>query len=324
MRFSESEILSTARSNGFNEQVVEKVFYLVHLLNTLNSHPSLKGKWALKGGTALNLFVFRYPRLSVDIDLNYIGVLDREEMLMDRPLVEQAVQAVFSREGFDIRRVPREHAGGKWQLRYPSFTGQSANLDVDLNFMFRQPLWEPHHADSHPIGNFQAKRIPVLDLHELAAGKLSALLSRRQARDLFDCHRILCAENLQHDWLRIAFVVYGAMNRKDWRTVSIEDVSYDRSELARQLSPMLRSHPPQEQASLATYGAQLVEECKYALSAILPFTDTERAFLDLLLDEGKIDATILTSDISLQERIQAQPLLEWKALNVRYHKELSQ
>ena len=86
---------------------------------------------------------------------------------------------------------------------------------------------------------------------------------------------------------------------------------------------MLRARPPQEQASLATYGAQLVEECKYALSAILPFTDTERAFLDLLLNEGEIDATILTSDVSLQERIQAQPLLEWKALNVRRHKRLS-
>ena len=55
----------------------------------------------------------------------------------------------------------------------------------------------------------------------------------------------------------------------------------------------------------------------------MPFKDAERAFLDLLLEQGKIDATILTSDRSLQERIQAQPLLEWKALNVRRHKGLS-
>ena len=85
MRFSSSEILPVARANGFSEQVVEKALHLLHLLNALNSHPSLKGKWALKGGTALNLFVFSYPRLSVDIDLNYIGALDREEMLADRP-----------------------------------------------------------------------------------------------------------------------------------------------------------------------------------------------------------------------------------------------
>ena len=63
-------------------------------------------------------------------------------MLADRPKIEQAAQAVFSREGFAVRRVPSEHAGGKWRLRYPSFTGQPANLDVDFNFMYRQPLWD--------------------------------------------------------------------------------------------------------------------------------------------------------------------------------------
>ncbi len=320
MRFSPSEIVPMARARGFNEHVVEKGLYLLHLLNALNSHPSLKGKWALKGGTALNLFVLNYPRLSVDIDLNYIGALDRDEMLADRPKVEQAAQAVFSREGLAVRRAPTEHAGGKWRLSYPSFTGQSANVDVDLNFMFRRPLWAIDHADSHPLGAYQANRIPLLNIHELMAGKLSALLSRRQARDLFDCHQMLYMDVLQRDRLRIAFVVYGGMNRKDWRSVSLEDVDYDGVELARQLQPMLRIQSSEEQTSPAQYGVQLVHECKRALSAVLPFTDNERAFLDRLLDEGEIDATLLTSDSSLQERIQAQPLLEWKALNVRRHK----
>lgn len=39
-----------------------------------------------------------------------------------------------------------------------------------------------------------------------------------------------------------------------------------------------------------------------------------------LLDRGMVDSTILTADASLQRRIQNQPLLEWKALNVRRHK----
>ena len=322
MRFSAVEIQPIARPDGFDERVVEKVLHLVHLLNTLNSHPSLRGKWVLKGGTALNLFVLPYPRLSVDIDLNYIGALERENMLADRPKIEQAAQAVFSREGFAVRRVPSEHAGGKWRLSYPSFTGQPANLDVDFNFMYRQPLWEIHHADSHTLGDFQAKRIPILDLHELAAGKLSALFSRRQARDLFDCHRILDTDALQRERLRIAFVVYGGMNRKDWRTVSVDDVDFDSAELARQLGPTLRTRQPREQEALAEYGAWLAEECRRALSIVLPFTEAECAFLDLLLERGEIDASILTSDMSLQQRIQAQPLLEWKALNVRRHEGL--
>jgi len=66
-----------------------------------------------------------------------------------------------------------------------------------------------------------------------------------------------------------------------------------------------------------------VKECREGLSAVLPFTDSERAFLDLLLDRGVIAPTLLTTDPSLQQRIQSQPLLQWKALNVRRHKGLS-
>ena len=320
MKFSSSEVLQAAEATGFKAEMVEKVLHLLNLLNVLNSHPFLKGKWVLKGGTALNMFILDLPRLSVDIDINYIGALDREEMLAERPKIEQAAQAVFSREGFTTKRVPDEHAGGKWRLSYQSFTGQSGNLEVDMNFMFRQPLWDIQPADSHPLGDFQSKNIPVLDIHELAAGKLAALLARGQGRDLFDSHRILRMENLDSHRLRIGFVVYGAMNRKDWRTVSLGEVDFDAMDLARQLVPTLRVNAAEVQAESAEYGARLVRECREGLSAVLPFTDSERTFLDMLLDRGEIDPTLLTSDASLQQRIQSQPLLEWKALNVRQYK----
>lgn len=323
VKFSPSEVLPVVEATGFKAEMVEKVLHLLNLLNVLNSHPFLKGKWVLKGGTALNMFMLAIPRLSVDIDLNYIGALDREEMLAERPRIEQAAQAVFSREGFTTKRVPNEHAGGKWRLSYQSFTGQSGNLEVDMNFMFRQPLWDIQPADSHPLGDFQARNIPVLDIHELAAGKLAALVARGQARDLFDCHRILSMDDLEKDRLRIAFVTYGGMNRKDWRTIAIEVVDFDAAELTRLLVPTLHVRESKEQVSPAEYGARLVRECREALSAVLPFTDAERAFLDLLLDRGVIDPTLLTADASLQRRIHSQPLLQWKALNVRRHKGLS-
>jgi Nucleotidyl transferase AbiEii toxin, Type IV TA system len=262
-------------------------------------------------------------RAEVDIDLSYIGALDREEMLADRPRMEQAAQAVFSREGFTTRRVPQEHAGGKWRLNYQSFTGQSGNLEVDMNFMFRQPLWGVSPVDSHPFGGFQAKNIPVLDLHELAAGKLAALLARGQARDLFDCHRIFAMDHIDRDRLRIAFVVYGGMNRKDWRSISAEDVNIDESELSRLLIPILRDRDALVPGSLTQYGEHLIKECRKGLSAVFPFTDAEREFLEQLLVKGEIDASILTDDPILQKHIQSQPLLEWKALNVRRHGGLS-
>ncbi|MGC9324438.1 MAG: nucleotidyl transferase AbiEii/AbiGii toxin family protein, partial [Desulfomonilia bacterium] len=204
-----------------------------------------------------------------------------------------------------------------------SYTGQSGNLEVDLNFMFRLPLWNIQRADSHALGDFQARDIALLDVHELAAGKLTALLARSQARDLFDCHRILSMKGIDRDCLRLAFVVYGGMNRKDWRTVSIADVDFGPDELSRLLIPTLNRRFMEKQSPPAEYGEWLVKECQAKLGEVLPFNDTEREFLDFLLEKGEIDASTLTPDKVLQERIQSQPLLRWKALNVKRHKGLT-
>jgi hypothetical protein len=298
--------------------VLEKAIRLLDLLEGFRSHPFLESRFALKGGTALNLFVFDVPRLSVHIDLNYIGATDRETMLTERPKVEEAIQAVCSREGFAIRRLPREHAGGKWTLRYESASGGSANLEVDLNFMFRIPLWPVVPRDSRNIGPYKAQGIPVLDIHELAAGKLAALMARHAGRDLFDAHLLLTQGRLDAGRLRLAFVVYGAMNRKDWRTVAIDDVTYQPDEIETQLRPVLREEAIAGHAE--AWGRKLMEESRQALNVVLPFNPAELGFLDRLLDQGEIVPSLLTADASLAQRIAAHPMLEWKAENVRQHK----
>ena len=55
----------------------EQVRLLVSLLPFLNDEPC----FALKGGTAINLFVQPLPRLSVDIDLAYLPLEPRDEAL---------------------------------------------------------------------------------------------------------------------------------------------------------------------------------------------------------------------------------------------------
>ncbi|MBN2688427.1 MAG: nucleotidyl transferase AbiEii/AbiGii toxin family protein, partial [Deltaproteobacteria bacterium] len=273
----------------------------------------------LKGGTALNIFIFAVPRLSVDIDLNYVGAADRETMLLERHKVEEALQAVFAREGYTVRRVPTEHAGGKWQLRYPSADGQGGNLEVAVNFMFRIPLWPLQRIDSRPVGIWQAAGIPVVDIHELAAGKLSALLSRRQGRDLFDCSNLFRLGGFDRERLRLTFVVYGAMNRSDWRTITLDDVAVDTADLEQKLIPTLRS-AWSENIRKEQFGEGLVEDCRNLLSSLLPFTALEQEFLDQILDRGEIASELLTGDETLQNRIRRHPLLEWKAVNLRNHK----
>ena len=155
MRISPERLSAEAEATGFRADVLEKAVHLLGLLNVVQAHPLLKGKLALKGGTALNLFVFDVPRLSVDIDLNYVGSESREAMLEERPRLEEAIQAVFSREDFTIRRLPEEHAGGKWSLRYPAASGQSGRIDVDINYMYRVPLWPLTTMDSRSLGSWR-------------------------------------------------------------------------------------------------------------------------------------------------------------------------
>jgi hypothetical protein len=76
------------------------------------------------------------------------------------------------------------------------------------------------------------------------------------------------------------------MNREDWRTVSIEDVNFDAAELTRLLIPTLHVRETDEQVSPAEYGARILREYRERLSAVLPLTDVELPFLDLLLDGG--------------------------------------
>lgn len=319
MKISPETLIKQAEATGFRSDMLEKAGLLLQLLDAIRNHPFLKNKLVLKGGTALNLFIFDIPRLSIDIDLNYVGAADRETMIAERPKVEEALQAVFSREGFTVRRVPAEHAGGKWQLRYPAAGGQGGNLEVDVNFMFRIPLWPAQTMDSRPVGIWQAAGIAVVDVHELAAGKLTALLSRRQARDLFDCSNLFHLDGLDRKRLRLAFIVYGAMSRKDWRTVTPGDVDFDIADLDQKLIPTLRASGI-ERIQKDHFGKSLVADCRKILSGLLPFAENEMEFLDQLLDKGKIAPELLTDDTDMQDRIRRHPLLEWKAMNVRAYK----
>ena len=64
MRLSREGLQREAAATGFRPEVLEKVFLLLDLPEAVSRHPGLSGKLALKGGTALNLFLFGTPRLS--------------------------------------------------------------------------------------------------------------------------------------------------------------------------------------------------------------------------------------------------------------------
>ena len=84
--------------------------------------------------------------------------------------------------------------------------------------------------------------------------------------------------DLDQTKLRLGFVVYGGMNRKDWRTVSIEDVTADASDVKRALVPMLRTGVRPKDADIAVWTATLIRETRDLMAAVLPLADNERDF----------------------------------------------
>lgn len=319
---SEADLQQQAAATGFRAEILEKAIRLLELLDAARGHPFLGPRVVLKGGTALNLFVLDVPRLSVDIDLDYTGAIERETMLAERPKVEQAIQAVCGRLGIQVRRVPGEHAGGRWRLSYTSVTGRPGALEVDLNFLLRTMLWPAVKTDSKRIGAFGATRVPVRDVHELAAGKLAALFARAASRDLFDVRELLASTPLDAERLRLGFVVYGAINRRDWRTVALDDVKADPRDVDRQLAPLLRAGLAPSRKDLVPWTERLVGECRDRLSGLLPLRPEEVEFLARLNDRGELAPELLTAAADMQQRLGVHPGLRWKALNVQKHRGL--
>src|SRR3546814_9259717 len=144
-------------------------------------------------------------------------------MEAERPTVDAALNRLPTSQGSPVRRQPDEHAGGKWLSRYSSALGGNATLELDVNYMARQPLFGAARMESVPLSDMRASDVLVLDLHEIVAGKLVALIDRHAARDLFDARRILSIDGL--DWRRIkaAVLAIGACGRRDWRTMRSEE-----------------------------------------------------------------------------------------------------
>jgi predicted nucleotidyltransferase component of viral defense system len=305
---------------GLQPGTLEKVMRLLDVLQEIAGDELLADRLVLKGGTALNVFHLGLARLSVDIDLNYVGALDRASMEAERPAVDAALNRLLTAMGYAIRRQPGEHAGGKWIGRFTSVLGGGATLEVDVNYMARQPLFGVDRLDSVALADVQAKGIAVLNLHEVVASKLVALIDRTAARDLFDARRILDIPGL--DWTRIkaAMLAYGASGRRDWRLASINDIGGDPKELRQKLAICLPQNAFDAAGGVEAWIEQSVEACRARLAPMFALSPEEAAFLDGVLDRGEIDTSGLAVDPDIQTRIAEMPMLQWKAQNVRLHK----
>lgn len=161
--------------------------------------------FALKGGTAINLFYRDLPRLSVDIDLTFLPVQDRETSLAG---INAAMDRIAERGGIGSIRASRIAGGGGGATRV-LFQRGTATVKVETSPVTRGVVFEPNRrrVSAAVEGAFGFAETTVVSFEDLYGGKIVAALDRQHPRDLFDIKQLYENEGLTVDLFR-AFLVY--------------------------------------------------------------------------------------------------------------------
>lgn len=175
----------------------------VSLLLSVLPEVAKESCFALHGGTAINLFVRDMPRLSVDIDLTYLPLEDRQSTLIN---INTALDAIKSRIIGIIPDVRITHQHGVCKLL---ISQRGMQIKVEVNTIMRGTLPTPskRFLCAKAQNDFDAFcSINVLPLGQLYGGKICAALDRQHPRDLFDVKYLLEAEGL-NDEIKTGFLL---------------------------------------------------------------------------------------------------------------------
>src|SRR5260370_22530142 len=162
--------------------------------------------FAMKGGTAINLFVRDLPRLSVDIDLTYLPVAPRPQSLAD---IDAAMKRIAGRIKATLPDAQITEATTEKTVVKLTIRSQGVQIKIEVTPVLRGCVFEPEIILVKPtfeveFGFAEARVVSFADLY---AGKIVAALDRQHPRDLFDVRDLLANEGITDD-LRQAFIVY--------------------------------------------------------------------------------------------------------------------
>jgi predicted nucleotidyltransferase component of viral defense system len=162
--------------------------------------------FALKGGTAINLFLRDMPRLSVDIDLMFLPVMPRADSLVR---IDAAMKRIEAAILANIAKVKVRQGFTDEAVTKLFISADQAQVKIELSPVTRGTVFDP---ELRPVAQrveeeFGYAEMPVVSFADLFAGKLVAALDRQHPRDLFDVRNLLASEGITDD-LREAFLVY--------------------------------------------------------------------------------------------------------------------
>ncbi len=263
---------------NFVRDTLEKVMRLAEILNYLNSNPLTKEYLVLKGGTAINLTVFKLPRLSVDIDLDFSKNVSREEMLAIRERLREDIKIYMSTQGYAISpRSKAYHSLDSFVFTYINLGGVQDNIKVEINYSLRAHLFESIDCSIEILPEWKDKRILSLTRMELFAAKINALIGRAAARDLYDVHNMIkfgIFQACELDDLRKSVVFYTAISQEE-----VPD-EYDYSRInaitARKIKTDLQ---PVIHKSERFNLEEVKAEVESYLRELMVLTESEKAFL---------------------------------------------
>ena len=143
-QYNRNDLEIAARNQHFTRDTFEKVLRLKTILDWMNTHEFLKTHLLLKGGTAINLTVFDLPRLSVDIDMDFVPNLPREDMLQTRETISGIIKAYMDSEGYAFSPASRiHHSLDAFHFTYTNAAGNQDMIKIELNYSLRAHLFEP-------------------------------------------------------------------------------------------------------------------------------------------------------------------------------------
>jgi predicted nucleotidyltransferase component of viral defense system len=265
--------------------------------------PSVAGEecFAMKGGTAINLFIRDLPRLSVDIDLTYLPIQDRATSLAEIDVAMLRIADRITETVRGTRVAPsrsRENVVTKLVVR-----SDGTQIKIDVTPVLRGCVFEPdlRRVSSSVEDEFGFAEMRIVSFPDLYAGKIVAAFDRQHPRDLFDARDLMANEGIS-DALRRTFLVYLISHDRPMAEVLAARRKDIKAEFERGFVGMTRQ--PIALDDLLTAREALISE----IVGSMP--DTHRQFL-LAFERGEPD----WSTISL-EAADDLPAVRWRQQNL--------
>ena len=278
---------------------VDTVRLMLRAAPLVFEHPGL----ALKGGTAINLYIDHMRRLSVDLDVVYLdGAADRDAALNDIARILTALSERAINQGLGVQRLHRSDDAEAVLI----ISDGSVRVKIEVNTVFRGSVYRPLSMDlcATAARTFEVSApVTLLDTSEVYAGKFLAALDRQHPRDLFDLWRFRQTSAID-DRLMDAFTLYlSGHDRPPHEILDGRDRDMSR-DYERGLLGMLEEPIPSLE--------ELQETRDWARGAVIAsLNGAQRGFLADFFSLRDI------RDQFAGARLAHLPALEWKRRNLR-------